>query len=537
MNSAEPSRRRWRTWAAAAALAAAAAALRLWNLRQGLPELLHPDEGPVLDAVQRVLASPSLHPRFFIYPALQIYLTAGAAAAAWPLLHAAGLARDWAAFRLDEAALAAVGRALVAAFSLGTIAWTYAVARTLRSPRAGWWAAAFLAVCPYHALSTRYTSVDTPMAFWAMAAVWCAAAYVRRPRPWLLWLGAGFVAAAAATKYLGVLFWLPLACAAFAGRGEAAPRSPARRAALAAGLLAAVVAGFSLLAPYTWIDLPGFLATMRHETRFGYQEQFGWDLAPPGFIYHRYVYQLCASLPFTLGFGVYAMSLWGAAAVWRCGRPARASVLPALAVYFALVGSLSHIFPRYLIPLLPLLCVCAGGGFDAAASSPRARTRRLAWALGLAGAAHAGLMAATMARGLNPLPAFQAAEWIERRLSPYAVVASAHERPLLPHRGRRRWIHLEPRREWLDKVKPDCLVVDGWTLMSLERAGPRRRREREFFASLDAPDSPYRLAAVFDSRYFTEDLYARLDPQFRNQFESACVKLYVRKTPARGPTR
>ncbi len=517
-------------WVLALGIAGIAAWLRLWHLRQGLPGMLHPDEGPVLDAVKRVMASPSLHPRFFIYPALQIYLTAGAATLAYPFMKWAGAAQSWSLFCMDEDALATIGRALVAAFGLGTVGLAYAVGKEMRSRRAGVFAAVFMAVCPYHAMSTRYTSVDVPMTFWVMAGLWCAVAHVRRPRAWRLWLGAAFVGAAAATKYLGVLFFLPLAASALMPPRPSASEGWGRRGLLIAGLFAVTFAVFSLLAPYTWLDYASFKATMDRETQFGYQEQFGWDLTPSGLIYHRYVYQLLASLPFTLGFGVYAMALVGLVVVWRQCRGTRAPLLLAVAGYFVLVGSLEHIFPRYLIPLLPLLCVAAGIGMAGLTRSASRAVRCAGWAIGGAGTLHAALMAGTMAAGMAPQPGHAAAAWLDEHLPPGSTIAVAHERPIVPKGKRRyRWVRLEPDKPWLARVQPDCLVVDGWTLRSLERAGASHADRLAFFASLDAPGSAYRLAAEFDPHYFTESLYAKLDPQLANQFESACIKLYVRK--------
>lgn len=519
------------TCAVLLAIVAVAAWLRLWNLTQGLPGVLHPDEGPVLDSVKRVLLSGSLHPRFFIYPALQIYLTAAAAAFAHPLLSWASHVPAWPQYCTSELHLATVGRALVAAFGVATVVLVYVIGRRLVSGTAGLAAAAFLAVCPYHALDTRYTNVDVAMTFWGLLALHCALVHARRPRPWVLWTGVAAVGAAAATKYLGVMFVLPLWVAVFCQPPGPKGRGLLKRTALCAGLLAGVALAFLALAPYTVLDYPSFRAAMDHETRYGYQAQLGWDLSPRGWVYHRYVYQLAASLPFCLGFGIHALALWGLAALWRRRGPGRWVFMAGVVPYFLLVGSLEHVFPRYLVPLLPGLCVAAGAAVAAGMDSGRRWRRGLVWALAGLGLAQGIGMASTMSAGMDPHIGYQAEAWITDNVPAGSTVAASYLQHMIPFRDQRyRLVRLEPTHAWLARHRPHCLVVDGWTLMSLARAGETHRDPLRFYRSLDRSDSPYRHAATFDAHYLTEGLYAELDPQFRNHFESACMKIYLRRS-------
>ena len=485
----------------------------------------------MLDAAKRVLLSGSLNPHFFIYPALQVYLTAAAAAIAYPFVLLAGCADGWAQYCMKEACLATAGRTVVALFGLGTVFVAYAVGKLMHSSGAGLAAAAFVAVCPYHALDTRYTNVDVPMAFWALATLCLAVSYARRQQPWRLWVGAATVGAAAATKYLGFLFVLPLAAAALAHPRPQSSSEVLRRTGLAIALVAAAAACFLTLAPYTLLDYASFAATMAHEARYGYQSQFGWDLSPRGLVYHKFAYQLLASLPFCLGFGIHVMALWGLACVWRRCRETRLVFAVAFACYFLLVGSLEHIFPRYLAPLLPMLCVAAGVGCAALTASPVRWRRAAAWLLSAAAIVHAGLMAVTMIWGMSPHVGRLAERWLAKHVPAGSTVAvskfAKHAMPLpdVPFR----LIPLAADHRWLSQERPDCIVVEGWTLMGLERAAEEHSAELRFFRTLGGAESSYRLAAVFDPKYFTEGLYARLDPQFRNHFESACIRIYVRE--------
>lgn len=519
------------TWVALLAIGAVAAALRFWNLTQGLPGLLHPDEGPVLDAVKRIMMSGSLHPRFFIYPALQIYLTAAAGAFAYPAAALAGAAHGWSHYCLNEAWLATVGRAVVALFGLGTVFVAYAVGKRMHSTAAGLAGAALLAVCPYHALDTRYSNVDVPMAFWVLVTVWACVSYARTPRPRTLWLGALAAGAAGATKYLGLLFVFPIGVAALTSPRPQSWHDVLRRVAWSAALAGVAATCFLALAPYTLIDYPSFAETMAHEARYGYQSQFGWDLSPRGLVYHRYTYQLLASLPFCLGFGAYLMSIWGVACVWRHCPRTRWAFLVAVVGYFALVGSLEHIFPRYLLPLLPLLCVAGGVGWATLAASPSRGLRTGGLVLAVAAVLHAGAMTFTMVWGMSPHVGSLAERWLAARVPTGSTVAMSQfaKHAMPPPTVAYRLLRLQPRPRWLSENRPDCIVVEGWTLMGLERAGEDHEPELRFFSALGGAESPYRLAASFEPKYFTEWLYAKLDPQFRNHFESACLRIYVRK--------
>src|SRR5439155_487932 len=74
-----------------------------------------------------------------------------------------------------------------------------------------------------------------------------------------------------------------------------------------------------------------------------------------GWLGHRFVYQLGASLPYVLGWPLHALALLGVGlALVRRELGDRVLVVQ-LVAYFLVIGSAAGTFPRYLMPLLPIL--------------------------------------------------------------------------------------------------------------------------------------------------------------------------------------
>src|SRR5262249_44278278 len=78
----------------------------------------------------------------------------------------------------------------------------------------------------------------------------------------------------------------------------------------------------------------------------------GWYARP-------YAYQLIASLPFALGWPLYALALGGVAVALRRRELGDRVLLAPMGPYFAMMGYSMLVFPRYLLPLLPPLAILA----------------------------------------------------------------------------------------------------------------------------------------------------------------------------------
>src|SRR5207244_1069237 len=125
----------------------------------------------------------------------------------------------------------------------------------------------------------------------------------------------------------------------------------------------------------------------------------GWpgiDLYPGSALAHRYVYQLAAVLPFSLGWPLYGLALLGIVTLVRCpGWPRLA--LGAFAVPFLLFMGASRISPpRYFVPLLPVAALAVGAFANGAATRCTSRFAR-----GFAGALAGMVVAYSCALGAS----------------------------------------------------------------------------------------------------------------------------------------
>ena len=106
-------------------------------------------------------------------------------------------------FRFIETDFAA--RVLSAAFGIGSVMLTYALGARLYGRRAGLFAAALLAVMPYHVVVSRQVLLDGPQVFFTTLVLYCLVRYTTAPtRMWMLAL-AGSLGLAFLTKETSVL--------------------------------------------------------------------------------------------------------------------------------------------------------------------------------------------------------------------------------------------------------------------------------------------------------------------------------------------
>lgn len=331
-----------------AAVLVVAALLRFWSLGHGVPFAVGVDEPEILERATNMMRSGELHPRFFDYPGLYIYLQfllsvvhfiAGALAGTWSSLADA-----------PTSAFYVWGRALTATLGVATV-WIVFRIGMRWGARHALLAAGLMAVQPQHVRESHYVLTDVPLTFFvALTLLLSLRASEQGTVRAFTWAGVA-AGLAAATKYNGVLVVVvPLLACAFA---------PGLRARLlAAGAIAgAALAAFLAAAPYTVLDLPAFLDTfarLSNEYRSkGRKAEAAWitylkHLGPRG------------------GFGYPALLLAAAGIVLGTVRLARgpgrarwAAVLVFPILYFAFISRQQIVFGRYLLPITPFLCILA----------------------------------------------------------------------------------------------------------------------------------------------------------------------------------
>jgi hypothetical protein len=330
-----------------------AAALAGWNLGFGLPYLFRPDEDVMVGRAVHMAAENSLDPLFYVYPPL-VFDLFGAAEALLALVPGQHLG---AATSVVPTAEILVARSVSAAAAVITVLLTFAIARRAYGPGAGLLAACALAVAPLAVRQAHFATTDAVAAAFVVAAIW--AGQRADARRWFLLAGA-FAGLAAGSKYTGGAALVYVLARALTG--------PDRRASMLASVAGFGAAFAAVMAPAghfrDYFDGLGFL--------LGRSREFA--SLPPGWWYHT-----TRSLPFGLGLGAFALALLGIAAAARRRRRDDLCLLLFL-VAGALPLALSHeVFFRYVLPLLPALCVLAGGALDLLPG----RMRRPALVIGL----------------------------------------------------------------------------------------------------------------------------------------------------------
>jgi len=337
-----------------------AAALRFYGLDWDGGIGAHPDERHVVGVAESLRWPNRLNPfdvaPDFAYGHLPLYLlalAAGLAPGVDPLL---------------------VGRALAALFDLGTVVLTFTLGRRVYGEHAGLLAAAFVALMVLHVQHAHFYIADVPLAFFVLGTLLAACRLAECGRPLDALLAGVWAGLALGTKFSAALLVLPLgtACALAPGarKGRVSlPLSPlsggSRRGMRGPGWgcgVAALVA-FAFTNPFALVAFPTFwhnvaeqVAIARGVLDVPYTRQFHaiWP----------YLYPIVQQLRWGMGWPLGLVAFGGLA--WAVGRavrepPRRAEwVLLAWALpCLAFAGALYAKFPRYLLPLTPLLAIYA----------------------------------------------------------------------------------------------------------------------------------------------------------------------------------
>lgn len=328
-----------------------AAAVRLPNLLWDQNHHFHPDERAVANATLRISFSPErlqLDPDWYNYGSLPIYLTR--------------LAADFGTLFHPQAAsydgIILNGRRMTAVMGILTVLLLGRLGMRLHDPATGVLAATLLATSVLHVQNSRFLAVDVPLTFFVLLAL---SAFTRVSTTGRLrsYLFAGFcIGLAVATKFSAMPLFLPLGVAALTRLV-----SERRFFAVTGKTLLAVVAaavGFAVAEPYGLLNFERFYADIHEQSRMVRQA----GLLPYTTQYMntpKFLYELEQLVLWGMGPAL------GLAAIWATGRrlvtaprTARGSdwVLLAWVIPFFLVSGWFEVkFPRYLLPIYPLLCL------------------------------------------------------------------------------------------------------------------------------------------------------------------------------------
>jgi Dolichyl-phosphate-mannose-protein mannosyltransferase len=348
------------------------AGLRLYAIWFGLPYLrARPDE---IDAVMhgQMVMRGDLNPHFFHWPSLTFYTFGAVFTAVSDVLGALNPGAV-----VSDAQYLVLARIVVALAGTATIAVLYDMARRITDRWTGLAAATFLAVAILHVRESHFAMTDVLMTLLVTAslallarAVDAAQDDVANTHPLRWFAASGLVAGlAASTKYNAAAVVVAMAAVQLIWL----VRSP-RKAATpgmwlpAVMFAAAFVCGFFAGTPYAAIDSRTFLADLRFDighlaAGHGHDLGLGWS------------YHLTRSLPFGVGLTTCLAAVAGVIPLARhYGTRAMAAAAFAAASYVSF-GSGREVFFRYLLPVVPIVCLFAAVAVRHGGSWIASRTR------------------------------------------------------------------------------------------------------------------------------------------------------------------
>jgi 4-amino-4-deoxy-L-arabinose transferase-like glycosyltransferase len=324
-------------WTAVAILAvmALSAILGGWGIGFGLPFDFRPDEELFTGRAVQMAVEHSLDPHYYVYPPLGLYLFALAESvlglfAPSHLGPATSVDPTW--------EYLAVRLVSVLGFSAAT-GLVGLLGRASYGATAGIVSAVSFAVAPLAVQNAHFGRVDLVALALMVLAMWLGGRAASRTGWALAGMAAGL---AAGTKYTVGVVVVYLLVLLLHGHD--------RRVRLLALTSGAALAFLAVLAPagHPLQLIDGFRFLVERSAQ-------GYGL-PVGLVYHPTV-----SLPAGLGLGAYVLSLAGiGVALWR-RQPVDLALLALLAGYLLAVGFSQEVFLRYALPLLPALCLLAGG--------------------------------------------------------------------------------------------------------------------------------------------------------------------------------
>lgn len=330
-----------------AAVLVSAALLRFWALGHGIPYAVAVDEPEIVERAFNMMRSGSLHPNFFDYPSFAIYLQflvsvlrflAGAVGGAWQSL---GDATTPSFYLWGRAVTATIGAATVYLTFQAGLRW---------GGRHALLGAGLLAVMPLHVTYSHYVLTDTPLVFFTTLTL-LLSLIAHEKNTLSAFLAAGAAAGlAAGTKYNGGLAVLMPIVACWM---TVPSRSPRLTRILAIG--AASLVAFVAVTPYAVLDLPQFLNTFARLSG-----EYRLNTPPHDPVWIVYL----KHLRITLGWPALLLAIAGLVLgvvrlVRGPGRVRWALVVIFTFVYFATVAQQNIVFARYLLPIVPMLCIAA----------------------------------------------------------------------------------------------------------------------------------------------------------------------------------
>ncbi|HEY2990455.1 MAG TPA: glycosyltransferase family 39 protein [Candidatus Binatia bacterium] len=421
-------------------LFAAALALRIWGLSFGLPSFFSGDEVTKRDEALRLVQTHFVHdsrqPSFVYNSLFLIYSAAKAVKPDWTAVDYHYMGRLW---------MAVLGSLTVVAL------WRLGSKFDGNDNKIGLASAVLLAVVPLHTACSRYIKEDAPFALMVTLTAWAMVSCLRGPsrKKWML---LGLVGGLTfSTKYAGVVLIAPIALA-FVVSARRAKRELGAATLDLAALGSAFALGFFIFSPIYLFHPETFLSGFLFQSRYSMTGHEGIVTDP---WQHGWTYYIRNGLIPGMTWPVFLLSVAGLALLARMRDGWIVSVTAVwLYIIFEHARAKPLPFPaRYLLPLVPLLCVAAGVALvELAAALKRRIAVPIAYAVcGALFIAPPLLKSLLIADEALHDTRIVAGKWMEENIPPGSTVVVAEDSTGLPVSTfwRTRW-RVEDREKSLD---------------------------------------------------------------------------------------
>lgn len=350
----------------------AAMLLRMEGLNWGIPQApywrsYHPDERVAFSILVNMAdQGGSLNPHYFVNPSLHYYLI-GLVWWGGRMINLVPSSREIMAeapsVTLDDVTrIWLLARSVSVILGVLTVWLTYLLGREFFGDKSHALVAAWLAaVMPTLVVQSHYLTVDGPVGFWFLLAIWLMLKAAKKGRA-ALWATAGLAAGlATATKYNALVGLIPAASAIFFLRDESSGQDKAGLWRSGSAFAGSLSAGFLLGCPYAVLAFG--------EWKQGLSELLQYNNYPANWLYPwLHISRLSLGWPawllFLASLPVIALKRD------RVGILLAAAIVP----YFVIYGYKASPFMRHMVLIVPLMVLMMVYVLDKAGSCLRRRS-------------------------------------------------------------------------------------------------------------------------------------------------------------------
>jgi 4-amino-4-deoxy-L-arabinose transferase-like glycosyltransferase len=408
---------------------AAAAALRFWGLGHDIPAAIPVDEQELVHRSFYMMRSGRLHPQFFDFGQLPLYLQLAVSVVRFLAGSTSG---EW--YSLAEASVTSFflpARVMMAAAGTLTVLLVFRAGMRWGS-RTALLAAALMAVVPLHVdYSHRAVPDALTTMFVALTVLLSIAASEKGTLRAFIWAGAAAGLATACNYHAITALVLPATAALVQ------PGAWRRRTQMTGVVVAAALTGFLLGAPYTLLDFPAFLNSFGALAAAARQAP---SVGMPAALYYldavrnQFAWPGSSGPMMATGWPGLLLGLAGCAlavvrAVRGPGGQRWAIVAAFVLLHFVFISVRPVVGPRYLLPLLPAIALLVASAVIVGVSLlrryefPRGVRTALVVVLTLVALAPGAARSVQYNRRLTlPTTSTLAYDWILQNVAPGSVV-------------------------------------------------------------------------------------------------------------------